>query len=344
MCKKLIYLVSFVLVLGLTLTSTAGADLIGHWPLDEGAGTTVADVSGRGHNGFFAEGTPEWVEGVFGTALKFDGTNKVEIPDHPDFHLEDAVSIALWAKPEADVQPPYAKFFCKQKSGEYPYGIQYRASGQILRATVNASARFDTSGIPNFPGEWAHLCMTYDGSAVILYKDGEEVGRRAASGKLQQNDLSLSIGGLLESTQNFVGIIDDVRLFSHALTKAEILKVMEGPPAGPATKPNPAAGATNVPRDVVLSWTPGEFAAPVNGHKVYFSENFSDVNDGIGGIAQDANSYAPGRLAYSTTYYWRVDEVNNANPESRSVDGIFRSFSCIAAGSCDGNILDWISK
>ena len=54
----------------------------------------------------------------------------------------------------------------------------------------------------------------------------------------------------------------------------------------------------------------------MNGHKVYFSENFSDVNDGIGGIAQDANSYAPGRLAYSTTYYWRVDEVNNANPES----------------------------
>jgi len=273
-------------------------------------------VSGRGHNGFFAEGTPEWVEGMFGNALRFNGSNKVEVPDHADFHLEDAVSIALWAKPEADVQPPYAKFFCKQKSGEYPYGIQYRASGQILRATVNASARFDTSGIPNFPGEWAHLCMTYDGSAVILYKDGEEVGRKAASGKLQQNDLSLSIGGLLESTQNLVGIIDDVRLFSHALTKAEILKVMEGPPAGPATKPNPAAGATNVPRDVVLSWTPGEFAAPVNGHKVYFSENFSDVNDGIGGIAQDANSYAPGRLAYSTTYYWRVDEVNNANPES----------------------------
>ncbi|MHC4171312.1 MAG: LamG-like jellyroll fold domain-containing protein, partial [Planctomycetota bacterium] len=316
MCKQLILLTSFVFVLGLTLMSTAGAGLIGYWPLDEGAGTTVADVSGRGHNGFFAEGTPEWVEGMFGNALRFNGSNKVEVPDHADFHLEDSVSIALWAKPEADVQPPYAKFFCKQKSGEYPYGIQYRASGQILRATVNASARFDTSGIPNFPGEWAHLCMTYDGSAVILYKDGEEVGRRAASGKLQQNDLSLSIGGLLESTQNFDGIIDDVRLFSHALAKAEILKVMEGPPAGPATKPNPAAGATNVPRDVVLSWTPGEFAAPVNGHTVYLSENFSDVNDGIGGIAQDTNSYAPGRLAYSTTYYWRVDEVNNANPES----------------------------
>jgi hypothetical protein len=83
MCKKLIYLVCFVLVPGLTLTSTACADLIGHWPLDEGAGTTVADVSGRGHNGFFAEGTPEWVEGMFGNALRFNGSNKVEVPDRP---------------------------------------------------------------------------------------------------------------------------------------------------------------------------------------------------------------------------------------------------------------------
>ncbi|MHC4629804.1 MAG: LamG-like jellyroll fold domain-containing protein, partial [Planctomycetota bacterium] len=316
MCKKLIYLVCFVLVLGLTLTSTAGADLIGYWPLDEGAGTTVADVSGRGHNGFFTEGTPLWVEGKYGKALRFDGVNKVEIPDHADFHLEDAVSMALWIKPEADVQPTYAKPFIKQKSGEYPYAIQYAGNGTSIRATVNASARVDTSGIPNFPGEWGHLCMTYDGSAVVLYKDGEEGARNAASGKLQQNDLSLSIGGRLNNAQNFIGICDDVRLFSHALTVEEILQVMEGPPAGPATKPNPAEGATDVLRDVVLSWTPGEFAAPVNGHKVYFSENFSDVNDGIGGIAQDANSYAPQRLDFSKTYYWRVDEVNNVNPES----------------------------
>jgi hypothetical protein len=55
-----------------------------------------------------------------------------------------------------------------------------------------------------------------------------------------------------------------------------------------AENPSPADEATDVPREVVLSWTPGVFAAPTNGHKVYFSEDFNDVNDGIGGIAQDA--------------------------------------------------------
>jgi len=205
MCRKLMYLAFFVMVSSFVLTSVVKADLVGWWRLDEGTGTTVADFSGAGHNGFFAEGTPEWVEGKFGNALQFDGNNKVEIPDHPDFHLTDAVSIALWAKPE-DTQPEYGKFFCKQKgSTEYPYAIQYNSSGGSIRGTVNASARFDTSSTPSFVGEWAHLCMTYDGSTAILYKDGEEVGRIEASGELQQNDLSLSIGGRLGSGQNFNG-------------------------------------------------------------------------------------------------------------------------------------------
>ena len=79
-----------------------------------------------------------------------------------------------------------------------------------------------------------------------------------------------------------------------------------------ASEPEPEHEETGVYRTVVLSWTPGEYAVPVNGHKVYFSENFNDVNDGIGGAAQDANSYAlPQRLDFGTTYYWKVDEANS---------------------------------
>jgi len=93
-----------------------------------------------------------------------------------------------------------------------------------------------------------------------------------------------------------------------------------------ASSPYPADEATDVPRDVVISWTPGEYAPPVNGHKVYMSENFNDVNDGIGGIAQDANSYAPGRLDFGKTYYWRVDEVNGP-PDYTVHEGSLWSFT-----------------
>jgi hypothetical protein len=96
---------------------------------------------------------------------------------------------------------------------------------------------------------------------------------------------------------------------------------------GEAKRPNPADGQTEVSRDVILNWQPGVFAPPVNGHRIYLSESFNDVNDGIGGVTQSADSYAPPeRLDFGTTYYWRVDEVN-APPDSTVYRGKVWSFT-----------------
>jgi len=93
-----------------------------------------------------------------------------------------------------------------------------------------------------------------------------------------------------------------------------------------AKDPHPANEATDVPRDADLSWTPGEYAPAVNGHRVYLSESFNDVNDGIGGITLSASGYDPGRLNMGATYYWRVDEVN-APPDSTVYKGNVWSFT-----------------
>jgi len=98
------------------------------------------------------------------------------------------------------------------------------------------------------------------------------------------------------------------------------------PSLGGASNPSPSGGATDVPRDVVLSWMPGEYAPPVNGHTLYFGENFNDVSDGIVAIIQSAASCAPPqRLDFEMTYYWRVDEVN-APPDSTVHEGNVWSF------------------
>ena len=105
-----------------------------------------------------------------------------------------------------------------------------------------------------------------------------------------------------------------------------------------AKKPYPAKGATDVSPTPVLSWQPGDSAAPINGHKVYFSENFSDVNDGIGAIIQSAASYAPPqRLDFETTYYWRVDEVTGA-PDFTVYRGEVWSFTTEPVGYVIENV------
>ncbi len=84
---------------------------------------------------------------------------------------------------------------------------------------------------------------------------------------------------------------------------------------GKADAPHPADGDRDVPRDVVLSWTPSPSAVK---HNVFFGTNFDDVNNatvaGAGveaSLGQTGTTFDPaGLLEFGRTYWWRVDEVN----------------------------------
>ena len=60
-------------------SKSAQAKLMAHWKLDQGAGKEIKDSSGNKHHGVFKKGNPEWVPGISGSALKFDGDDYVEI-------------------------------------------------------------------------------------------------------------------------------------------------------------------------------------------------------------------------------------------------------------------------
>jgi F5/8 type C domain/Protein of unknown function (DUF1349) len=135
----------------------------------------------------------------------------------------------------------------------------------------------------------------------------------------------------------------------------------EAPVAGAASNPSPAGGAIDVPRDVMLGWTPGESTVE---RDVYFGTAFSDVNeasrenplDVLVSQGQAATSYAPaGVLAFGQTYYWRVDEVNaapdstifpggvwsfTAEPFSYPIENITVSASSTQAGSAPENTVN----
>ena len=78
-------------------------------------------------------------------------------------------------------------------------------------------------------------------------------------------------------------------------------------PPDPATNPEPADGATDVTTTPTLSWTAGVGAAS---HDVYFGTNPAPGSAEFKGN-QAGTSFLPGTLNLNTTYYWRVDEVND---------------------------------
>jgi hypothetical protein len=89
---------------------------------------------------------------------------------------------------------------------------------------------------------------------------------------------------------------------------------------GAAFEPQPADGATDVPIDATLSWTPGQFAAS---HYVYFGKNAARVKNAdmdsdpnvVFTVVDDAG-FDPNGMDFKTQYFWRVDEVNQASPDS----------------------------
>jgi hypothetical protein len=83
MCRKLIYLVSFALILDVSFASMVSAELVGWWKLDETSGDIAYDSSGNGNDGTL-QGDPQWVAGKLGGALEGDGTGDYVRVPHSD--------------------------------------------------------------------------------------------------------------------------------------------------------------------------------------------------------------------------------------------------------------------
>jgi len=89
---------------------------------------------------------------------------------------------------------------------------------------------------------------------------------------------------------------------------------------GAVGSPDPSHGATDVKHTQILKWSPGDNAAS---HEVYFGTDKDAVRNANTGSPEykgtrdlDSESYDPGQLQWDTTYYWRIDEVNNVHPDS----------------------------
>jgi hypothetical protein len=89
---------------------------------------------------------------------------------------------------------------------------------------------------------------------------------------------------------------------------------------GGVSSPDPANGAVDIKQTPILTWTPGAYAAS---HQVYFGTDKETVRNadtgspeykGAGDLGSESSE--PGKLEWNTTYYWRIDEANNANPDS----------------------------
>ncbi len=323
MCKKLLVLSSFILVLSFAVS--AQADLVGYWKFDEGFGTIAHDSSGNGLDGTL-NGNPQWVIGQVGGALEFDGDDSVEIPHNPLLSITNEITITAWTYMNANAS---GEMSIVSKGGwaanDLPYELTETPGGVIFWQFYDDGGR-DTCAPDSPPvDEWHHLAATYDGQIFKCYIDGELADEWAYAGTMPENTASVTIGQRSRGGTYFNGVIDEVAIYNRALGADEIPITMLGlGSVEQALGPIPADGALLGDTWVSLGWRPGDFAVS---HDVYIGENFDAVNEGAEGtfIGNQAETFIvvgfpgfpyPDGLVPGTTYYWRIDEVNETEPNS----------------------------
>ncbi len=205
----------------------------------------------------------------------------------------------------------------------------------------NGSTEVVNNNIEPIPavGQTHHYAIVYDGAQTITYyKDGAPIFQ-SDNGSPKEITRLISWGNIRHASVNggrqLVGEYEAVAFstFTGTFDPEKDFILPEGPMSRAlAFAPDPAEEATDVPRDTVLRWMPGEFAVA---HDVYLGTNRDDVNDAqrsdprgvLVSQGQAGALYEPAdAFEFGQTYYWRIDEVNAA-PDNTIHKGLLWSFT-----------------
>jgi len=222
MCKRMTYVV-VVMMLALApmnLVYAAGVpDIIAWWTCDEGAGTIVGDASGNGHDGTFVNGDPAWVQGNRGSAVALVAPTLIEV--QPINMVLTQATMAGWIKPNGP-QTDWSSFIMTR-------GV---ASGFNILGYQLAYHWNDTSDSWSYRGgdmiaadDWTFCAVVVEPDKATFYINGVAGSVNTISHGPNNWNANIYLGGDItytDGTRRMNGALDDVSIFSRALTADEI--------------------------------------------------------------------------------------------------------------------------
>ncbi len=233
--------------LGRTIVHAGARETLVEWILSLDPANTLVDVPDHARRWTFDgntgtgtwrdnDETPVYEAGRIGQALRFDGVDDAVDLGPLDVSGETALTITFWFRAD-DFGTSDARFISKA-DGQYDqdhYWMISTLNGSRLRLRLRAGGSTDTLISPTgtlSTGVWTHVAATYDGSTMRLYRDGTEVASMPKTGVLDSSGtVDAAIGNQPTTASGgarpFDGLIDDLRIYSRALSEAEIRRVRD---------------------------------------------------------------------------------------------------------------------
>jgi len=208
---------------------------VGNWQFDNNGGTTASDSSASGNHGVLV-GTPLWVEGLTGSALSFDGGDRVLVSDAPNLDVSTAMSLSVWVKPTRVAAQSVLNKGLTNVSDGYEISLSNSGVPFVRFNQVSSGNTYRLDGFSHYPADgqsWMHIAVSYDGITIRMYVNGvEEVSLDAPGLVIGQNDFPLAIGAQDDGTLPFSGVVDAVRLYDYGISVDEVIGLVSvGPGA-----------------------------------------------------------------------------------------------------------------
>lgn len=201
-------------------------NIVGDWPMNEGSGNVIYDLSGNGNHGTFVDNT-KWSQGQQGCAVDFDGAGDlVTIADSPELQFVTGESFTVVASFITDAIGNNgfvgnAEFM----GGGYMLALD---GDNDLRFTINNDAAQQILSVDNviYANNWYQAVGVYDGGESHAYLDGVFQKSYGAAVTITASGSPLLIGsGQQGGWTGFDGRVSYVYIFNQALSAPEIAQL-----------------------------------------------------------------------------------------------------------------------
>lgn len=277
---------------------------------DSGELSPPANGLFRGGAYLLGEGTIKYPSDT-GQVLVLDGINDdLYCGVHAKLGSFGSMTVSAWIKTSGGYWPTIVGR--GNPNNVYDSAWHLMAPGRVRWQIPYIGEVYSTTSVTN--NQWYHLLGVYDGKnkIIAIYINGVLENSASTSGTLSINtNYEMTIGSLA-GNQPFAGYIDDVCLWSRALSAAEAQQIYtEGVSIQKTYAPAPADGAIDQPSALTLQWKASPAAAS---YQVYLGTDLNRLRQANASSAEYmGTATAPvmvvSSLQQSRIYYWRVDEI-----------------------------------